>query len=274
MRLRVEFDDSSSRALAMLTMDTKTTDRIGAKVTTKRGRRDDWRTQTDSNAVASRFSRGAATLDVPTPLVEGAHARSVRLRPPRLVSLPFASFHLASSSLPILSIPPRIPISSLSSLAFRSVPFLPFRVRLPFRRVSFRREREKWRRVEGWGRNERNSCRESFFFFSLVSWIKTHRKRRRREKFFFWKKRKKKWKKKNERNMNATVVKRRWKKREILSSSLIYSSVKKKKKKSGSRKMNEIRMQQLWKSFCFIFFSFLVPYRRVLLFVRSVFREN
>lgn len=150
----------------MLTMDTKTTDRIGAKVTTKRGRRDDWRTQTDSNAVASRFSRGAATLDVPTPLVEGAHARSVRLRRPRLVSLPFASFHLASSSLPILSIPPRILISSLSSLAFRSVPFLPFRVRLPFRRVSFRRVRKR-EMEKGGGMRERNSCRESFFFFSL-----------------------------------------------------------------------------------------------------------
>lgn len=194
----------------MLTMDTKTTDRIGAKVTTKRGRRDDWRTQTDSNAVASRFSRGAATLDVPTPLVEGAHARSVRLRPPRLVSLPFASFHLASSSLPILSIPPRILISSLSSLAFRSVPFLPFRVRLPFRRVSFRRVRKrKMEKGGGMRKGTQQLSRIFLFFFSLVSWTNTRRKRKRREKFFFWKKRKKKWKKKNERNMNATVVKRR-----------------------------------------------------------------
>lgn len=67
----------------------------GAKVTTKRGRRDDWRTQTDSNAVASRFSRGAATLDVPTPLVEGAHARSVRLP---LVSSRFLSLLFLLSS--------------------------------------------------------------------------------------------------------------------------------------------------------------------------------
>ena len=49
-----------------------------AQVTAVRGRRDDWRTQTDSNAVVPRFSRRAATLNVPTPLVEGAHGRSCR----------------------------------------------------------------------------------------------------------------------------------------------------------------------------------------------------
>lgn len=49
-----------------------------AQVTAMRGRRDDWRTQTDSNAVVPRFSRRAATLNVPTPLVEGAHSRSCR----------------------------------------------------------------------------------------------------------------------------------------------------------------------------------------------------
>lgn len=49
-----------------------------AQATAMRGRRDDWRTQTDSNAVVPRFSRRAATLNVPTPLVEGAHGRSCR----------------------------------------------------------------------------------------------------------------------------------------------------------------------------------------------------
>lgn len=233
---------------------------------------------------------GRRLTRTPSPL--GFHAaprRSTsRRRSSRALTLvPCAFVLLASSrflSLPFTSPLPLFPFFP-SPRASSSLLFLPwlfdrfpfFRFECVFRFEGFRFEgweREKWRRVKEWGRNERNSCRESFFFFSLVSWIKTRRKRRRREKFFFWKKRKKKWKKKNERNMNATVVKRRWKKREILSSSLIYSSVKKKKKESGSRKMNEIRMQQLWKSFCFIFFSFLIPYWRVLLFVRSVFREN
>lgn len=234
---------------------------------------------------------GRRLTRTPSPL--GFHAaprRSTsRRRSSRALTLVPCAFVLLASSR-FLSLPFTSPLPLFrffpSPRASPSLPFLPwlfdrfpfFRFECVFRFEGFRFEgweREKWRRVEEW-RRERNSCRESFFFFSLVSWIKTRRKRRRREKFFFWKKRKKKWKKKNERNMNATVVKRRWKKREILSSSLIYSSVKKKKKKSGSRKMNEIRMQQLWKSFCFIFFFLvsLVPYRRVLFFVRSVFREN
>lgn len=49
-----------------------------SKVTAVRGRRDDWRTQTDSDAVELRFSQRAATLNVPTPLVGGAHGRSCR----------------------------------------------------------------------------------------------------------------------------------------------------------------------------------------------------
>lgn len=124
----------------------ETTDRIGAKVTTKRGRRDDWRTQTDSNAVASRFSRGAATLHVPTPLVEGAHARSVRLR---LVSLPFASFpSLLASSFH----PPSFPFRALC-LSFRRI-------------VSWRIRKREMEKRGGIREGERNDCRESFLFFS------------------------------------------------------------------------------------------------------------
>lgn len=123
----------------------ETTDRIGAKVTTKRGRRDDWRTQTDSNAVASRFSRGAATLHVPTPLVEGAHARSVRLR---LVSLPFASF----------------PSLLASSDSFHP-PSFPFRaVCLSFRRVSWRIRKREMEKRGGIREGERLS--RIFLFFS------------------------------------------------------------------------------------------------------------
>lgn len=187
----------------------ETTDRIGAKVTTKRGRRDDWRTQTDSNAVASRFSRGAATLHVPTPLVEGAHARSVRLR---LVSLPFASFA------------PRLfrffpsPIFSVSSpVSFVSKGF-----------VKDQKERDGEERRNKGGRTIVTNI--SFFF--LVS----------------------------------TRVAKGVKKEETKEREIVFWKRKKKEKKI------------LWKSFCFIlfsyFFSFLAPYRRVLLFVRSVFREN
>lgn len=190
----------------------ETTDRIGAKVTTKRGRRDDWRTQTDSNAVASRFSRGAATLHVPTPLVEGAHARSVRLR---LVSLPFASF----------------PSLLASSDSFHP-PSFPFRaVCLSFRRISWRIRKREMEKRGGIREGERNDCREYFFFF-LVS----------------------------------TRVAKGVKKEETKEREIVFWKRKKKEKKI------------LWKSFCFVlfsyFFSFLAPYRRVLLFVRSVFREN
>lgn len=189
----------------------ETTDRIGAKVTTKRGRRDDWRTQTDSNAVASRFSRGAATLHVPTPLVEGAHARSVRLR---LVSLPFASFpSLLASSFH----PPSFPFRALC-LSFRRI-------------VSWRIRKREMEKRGGIREGERNDCREYFFFF-LVS----------------------------------TRVAKGVKKEETKEREIVFWKRKKKEKKI------------LWKSFCFVlfsyFFSFLAPYRRVLLFVRSVFREN
>lgn len=66
--------------------------RCRAQITAMRGRRDDWRTQTGSDAVVRRFSRRAATPYVPTPLVEGAHGRSCRsvraswLSAPRLFS--------------------------------------------------------------------------------------------------------------------------------------------------------------------------------------------
>lgn len=188
----------------------ETTDRIGAKVTTKRGRRDDWRTQTDSNAVASRFSRGAATLHVPTPLVEGAHARSVRLR---LVSLPFASF----------------PSLLASSDSFHP-PSFPFRaVCLSFRRVSWRIRKREMEKRGGIREGERLS--RIFLFFSRFD------------------------------ARSEGVKKEETKEREI-----VFWKRKKKEKKI------------LWNSFCFIlfsyFFSFLAPYRRVLLFVRSVFREN
>lgn len=70
--------------------------------TAMRGRRDGWRTQTDSNAVVPWFSRRAATPNVPTLLVEGAHDRSCRF-----VCLPFRPLSFLAILRRARSYPPR-----------------------------------------------------------------------------------------------------------------------------------------------------------------------